>query len=442
MQFCVQCGSKMKEITSSECEACTGTSKTLIVDSSAPASIVDISDFAETPFSQVIKGRKDDSKKNARELRLTKKREAKSARKKRIKATIQKFHSKKKISYPLALCAIFLILWTTSQIIIYSSSSPTEIAQKYISAVNSGDWNTLNDEILFPRNDQTPNLPVEIRGIRNAKQSSVELGGINRKGEKATITILHGGTEHYEITATFQLKFDGLFFTPEWEISSPSPTASVNFDSLFSEKQLTNIEIKGVFATVGDVEEGYSRNYSVLPGVYEIKVNPAGYLQDNIGTASIFGSGGKISVAATNFEVPAETMDSIGSIVESTARNCFTSKCSHLGNWDEYDFDFWSRYPYDTYTYSTFDWHATMNRCGDVGVNLLTYNSVSVNSSCSGKIQAHLYIKYVYYQGWYSSSWYYWNYNDTANTYFDVSLVSTTDFEGTSQEIGAPNISG
>jgi hypothetical protein len=442
MQFCVKCGSKMKNLTSSECKSCSGTAKTPIVDSTSPVSIDDKTSFPEIPFSQVVVERKENSKKIATELKATKKQELKRAREKKLRATIQKFHSKKKISYPLALCAIFLILWTISQAIIYSSSSPTEITQKYISAINSGDWSSLNDEILFPRNDQTPILPVEIRGIRNAKQSFVELVGINRNGEKATITILHSGREEYEIIATFHLKFNGLFFTPEWEISSPPPTASVNFDNLFSEDQLTNAEIDGVLTTVGDMRDRYSSKYLVLPGVYEIKVNPAGYLQTNIGTASIFAGGAQISVAAKNFKVPAVTLDSIESIVESAAQSCFSSKCSHLGNWDENDFDFWSRYPYDEYTYSTFDWHATMNRCGDIGIDLLAYNSVSVNSSCSGKIQAHLYIKYVYYQGWYSSYWYYWNYNDTANTYFDVDLVSTTDFEGTSQEIGIPNISG
>ena len=67
-----------------------------------------------------------------------------------------------------------------------------------------------------------------------------------------------------------------------------------------------------------------------------------------------------------------------------------------------------------------------LTSCGEVDYELVSYNKISVSSSCYGTISAHLYVKKIYYYGWYSDYYYYWDYYDdntlSLDAYFNVSI--------------------
>ena len=89
------------------------------------------------------------------------------------------------------------------------------------------------------------------------------------------------------------------------------------------------------------------------------------------------------------------------------------------------DYDLWSKYDRSEYTSFSFDDHYNLSSCTHQGMVLISPTRATMSSSCDVTATGHLYVKYVYYYGFFSDYWWYWNFYDT-KTFTSSALTTVT----------------
>jgi hypothetical protein len=225
-----------------------------------------------------------------------------------------------------------------------------------------------------------------------------------------------------------------IFEVPNWRVSSKAPMARLSFsDKVEDTQQISfgsqpSIEI----SSLGERESfNIFQNSSVLPGVYKVKLGALGFYDSNSISKTIWSVGSYESLIVlppANQKLSSWMTNEAKSRANSIAENCASYRCDQLPRYTVYDFDLWSQYPENEYTYSTFRYDTSSGGCSLDSAKLQSYNSAELTFYCNVTVNAYLYVQYTYYYGYFNNYYYYWNFEDSISTrIFPVIELSIND---------------
>lgn len=316
---------------------------------------------------------------------------------------------------------------------------PNQTLDRYVAAVESGDFSALEDESLFPG----ATYPSSTRAMDfrdSAATSAVSYEITERTGDYASATI-DLGPSSYQLTATSEIAFKGLFFISEWSVQSEPQALQIKIqDSLQAKQEVTLPGTSGVL-TIGELQDepGLADDFVyVLPGVYSADIDGLGFFDDTLVETTVTAGEGSsaLELAADIRSVKAGNNTKAAGKAKNAVKNCLRSRCSKLPKLGEFDFTLWSKYPESTYDFSTFNKSFRFDSCVELSTVPISATKVRKNYSCDYTAKGHLYVGYYYYYGYYSDYYYYYNLYDTKNLTMNVHVDIQTNEAGTKESVG------
>ena len=337
--------------------------------------------------------------------------------------------SRKKLVYITSAIIAVLGSYFLIQTLIFMSSTPDSLAQRYVKAVAARDASLVSkDSDLFPNPQNLPLLPVEYQSWRATEglswRVSSQWNGWFGNGE-LTITPVDGEKQKYDdsfttkVKATYKSKLL-VFRTPIWRIADEMAAVDIKFGT----GKNIGIILNQVPAGSVGASTLKETKYAVFPGELTFQLQGAGFTKPREAKLKI-GSAGVQPVTFPEVEYE------LGSARESDAKSqlverfvaCLKKRCSSLPRLSDYDFDF-SNQP-DSYMYTDY---FIISWGDDPSCDIATSRASSADSgyvrlSCS--VYASASVKWMLYRVFFTT--YYDTGYDSKEFTFDVSAdVSRT----------------
>lgn len=434
MSFCTSCG-KPLETNAHFCQIC-GT-PVASTHNETPAAAEPAVLFADKVKAEE-EAKKQKEAEEAASLAAEARQARIDARKARNQAIKDKIMSNKPLWFPVIGAATLAIAYGATQFVIYSSSGPEAKLTEYVNAIKTANFEALDDETLFP--GDFAEAPVEFQnGFDKDAVANATYTTVVRSGMDATASIVldpsNASAKLIPLQLTAHNEWVGPFQVPVWAVTSEAPSATISVD-----KKLTSAQTVSFSPTPGVTKENTLKVsalrkldfVSLLPGVYGSTISKRGYLNQTKSEAVFWpdSSTGLISFKPDE-SVSAITKTKAAKRANSVAAACVRSRCSKLPRYDEYDFNLWSQYDEDEYTSSSFDYDYSLDSCSLNSTEVTNSTSATLTYLCGVTVDAHLYVKWVYYYGYYSDYWYYWNFYDDTTTSMTVTVKVSTNASGT-----------
>jgi len=326
-----------------------------------------------------------------------------------------------------------------AQLYLIFGVGPNQTLDRYVAAVESGDFAALEDQSLFPGAEYPGDTRAfDFRDSAATRAVSYEI--TERDGDYALATIDLGAT-NYQITATSEIAFKGLFFVSEWNVQSEPHTLQIQIDDNLEAKQGVTLPGTSTVLTVGELydEAGLVDDFVyVLPGVYSAEVEGLGFFDDTrVEAVVIAGEGFSVlELAADIKNIKAGNNSKAAGKAKNAVRDCIRSRCSKLPRLGEYDFSLWSQYPEDEYTSSSFNRSFSFDSCRETSTEAMSATKLRKYYSCDYTAKGHLYVRYYYYYGYYTDYYYYWNLYDTKSLTMNLHVDIQTNEAGTKENVG------
>jgi hypothetical protein len=325
------------------------------------------------------------------------------------------------------------------QIYLILGIGPNQTLDRYVAAVEAGDFAALDDQSLFPGAENPGDTRVQ--DFRNpAATSAVSYEIKERDGDYATAYV-DLGPSSYELTLVSTVEFKGLFFISEWSVESEPQMLQIRAQDSLQGKQEVSLPGTSEELTIADLndEAGLLDGFTyALPGLYSAEINGLGFFEDTtVQTTVGVGSGySSLELAADTRSIKSSSNTKAANKAKETVKNCIRSRCSKLPKLGEYDFTLWSKYPESTYDFSSFNKSFSFDSCRELSTVPMSATKVRKNYSCDYTARGHLYVGYYYYYGYYSDYYYYYNLYDTKSLSLNVHVDIQTNEAGTKENVG------
>ena len=346
--------------------------------------------------------------------------------------------NRKTIVRGLAFLGILLGL-AGAQLYLIFGVGPSQTLDRYVAAIEAGDFAALDDQSLFP-GAQNPGdaRTIDFRDTAATSAVDYEITEIADDFANASIDL---GPATYEVTLTPTVAFKGLFFIPEWSVTSEPQKLQILVDSSLEGKQEVTLPGTAEIFTVEDLsnEPGLvGESLYALPGVYSADIDGLGFFDDTAVQVTLEAGSG---YTALNLQANIRTIKSSNNTkaankAKNAVKDCIRSRCSKLPKLGEFDFSLWSQYPESQYDFSSFNKSFSFDSCQELSTVPVSATKVRKNYSCDYTAKGHLYVGYYYYYGYYSDYYYYWNLYDTKSLTMNVSVVIQTNEAGTKENVG------
>ena len=279
----------------------------------------------------------------------------------------------------------------------------------------------MTDETLFPVSSGPAPKWVRDSYDKDAVQN-LEIFSISESGGTATAQVGLSDTGDYFVASLISTSnWEGMFQVPHWKISAIGTGGDFTTDSSMLPFQ------KVIFVnTSGGSNKAFAAKsvnlwdpVSLLPGYYSLEVEKYGFSGGNKVRASYWPQSNHVSLIpiTADLEITPAVQIRAENRAKYIAKHCGTVKCSRLPKYDEYDFSLWSQWDYTKYTYSSFDYHWTYDYCTKDSETAISPTSARFTYTCGLTANAHLYVKWIYYYGYFSDYYYYDNlYDSTSDT--------------------------
>ena len=343
--------------------------------------------------------------------------------------------SNRRIFVPSTVFAALVLAYFGAQMAVTQLNGPESTLNRYVVALQSGDFKALDDQSLFP--GASNNTPKRIKNSWNADFSSaISFSDVERDGLAASAKITaNGDTSILKLKLKAQEAWVWGFRVPEWSILEKAPRAQLIIPKHLDPQQVLNFDASQNFETSG-VSVGSLKGdkslmvFNVLPGHYSMQISAKGFVKQQTSEFDAFVIDSKVNFVAGQQDVKVKNsiLAAAKRSVTSKAKSCANSSCGAMGRYQEEDFSLWSTYPYSTYTSKRFSVKYSARSCWQSGsVQLISTNKARINFECSVKASAKLYVTYTYYNGWYSDYYYYWNFKDSKEYSIYPSVEIQTD---------------
>ncbi|MEY3736959.1 MAG: hypothetical protein RLZZ251_675 [Actinomycetota bacterium] len=334
----------------------------------------------------------------------------KPPRQPRIRPALYKFfgalsegiRARRKLIYGISAFILVAGTYFLIQTLLFMSSNPNQLADRYIKAVAARDTSQLRkDSDLFPNPQNLPILPVEYQGWSKTDQASWQVAanwnGWFGTGEMEFTPRL--GNEIYDdltfstkIKAVYTSKFL-IFRDIRWVVADPIASADIRFggDEGFG-IVINNIPAGSV--SNAKVKEG---TYALFPGPLKIELQGVGFTKPRVSDLFI-GSSGLSEVAFPGVEYEIDTVRRINAqrTLTDLLINCLRRECSQLPGLSEYSFDFSGApdsYLYVDYLYTRW---GTDPSCTFVSAEASSPNDGRIQLSCDVTVSAN--IRWIVYR--------------------------------------------
>lgn len=338
------------------------------------------------------------------------------------------------------LAAIGVLLGLAGiQLFLIYGIGPNQTLDRYVAAVEAGDFAALDDQSLFPgAKDPGPTLVQDFRDAAASSAVSYEITGVNSDYAKAQIDL---GPESYELTLVSKVEFKGIFFITEWSVESKPKMLQVMIQDGLQAKQKVTLPGTSDELTIGDISEepGLVASFVyALPGIYSADVEGLGFFEDTSVQTTVGAGDGysALQLSANIRSVKPASFTKAAGKAKNAVKDCLRSRCSKLPKLGEYDFTLWSKYPESTYDFSSFNKSFSFDSCTEISTVPISATKIRKNYSCDYTAKGHLYVGYYYYYGYYSDYYYYWNLYDTKNLTMNVRVDIQTNEAGTRENVG------
>ena len=346
--------------------------------------------------------------------------------------------NRKTIVRGLTIIGILLGL-AGAQLYLILGVGPSQTLDRYVSAIEAGDFAALDDQSLFPGAKNPGDTPaLDFRD--SAATAAVDYEITSKVGNTARANI-DLGPSTFEVVLASEVAFKGLFFIAEWSVQSEPQTLQVQAQEGLQDKQKVTLPGTAQQPTIGDLrdEPGLMGNYiSVLPGIYSAEIDGLGFFADTTVQALVSADSGYsvLRLAADIREVKGGNDTKAFNKAKNVMKDCLRSRCSKLPKLGEYDFALWSQYPEDEYTSSSFNKSFSFDSCRESSTEALSATKIRKNYTCDYTAKGHLYVRYYYYYGYYTDYYYYWNLYDTKSLSMNVFVDIQTNESGTKENVG------
>jgi hypothetical protein len=362
-------------------------------------------------------------------LQKQKVREARQERINRLRSSVLR---RKLLWFPIFGAALLALSYGVAQSAISISNGPAKKLDELVLAIKGADFDALNDETLFPgaQNDSPAWLKNSFK--RDSVQD-LEILSITEAGSAATAKVgIRQAGDFFDVSLSSTTKWDGIFQVPSWTVSS----LGSNGGRFLPNSTIMNSQKITFLNQGGGKDKTFSArtlsswdNLHMLPGFYALSVEKyglssggfldAGYWPkadaDGIEEASSI-------VVTSDLAVTEAVRERADRRAKHLAGRCGSSKCSKLPKYGEFDFDLWSKWDYSKYTYSSFSYKWSVDYCTQESEVAASPTFSKFTYTCSLTANAHLYVKYVYYYGYYSDYYWYDNIYDSKSDTITVSF--------------------
>jgi hypothetical protein len=326
-----------------------------------------------------------------------------------------------------------------AQLYLIFGVGPNQTLDRYVAAIEAGDFAALDDQSLFPGAKNPGDTPA--LDFRDAAATSAVDYQITSKVDNTARANIDLGPSTYELVLASEVAFKGLFFIAEWSVQSEPQTLQVQAQDALQDKQKVTLPGTAQQPTVGELRDlpglidGFS---SVLPGLYSAEIDGLGFFADTSVQALVTADSGYsvLLLAADLREVKGGNDTKAFNKAKNVLKDCLRSRCSKLPRLDVYDFALWSQYPEDEYTSSSFNKSFSFNGCRESSTEALSATKIRKKYSCDYTAKGHLYVRYYYYYGYYTDYYYYWNLYDTKSLNLNVFVDIQTNEAGTKENVG------
>ncbi len=362
------------------------------------------------------------------------KQERLEARRERIRAVRASVMRRKALWFPIFSLVLVAISYGTAQLTITAANGPSLKLEELVSAIKDADFEALKDETLFP--GASGPVPMWIQNSFNKESvKDLEVFSISQSGDTATAKVgLSNSGDYFVASLTSTTSWDGLFQVPKWTVSALGNSAEFATDSSILKFQtvkfINNNGGSGKSFAAKSVNSW--KPMSLLPGFYSLEVEKYG-----------FSGGGKIEAGywpqdnqltyipiTSELEITPAVRARAESRANYIAQHCGNIKCSRLPRYDEYDFTLWSQWNYTKYTYSSFDYRWSYDYCTKESETALSATTARFTYTCGLTANAHLYVKWIYYYGYFSDYYYYDNLYDSTSDEITVTFDLKTSRSG------------
>lgn len=319
---------------------------------------------------------------------------------------------------------------------------PEQTMDRYITAVQDGDFSALSDPSLFPGVDEGFESGLkDFRDTGATLDASYEV--VEKLDDQATVKVRMAATD-YELTLVPEVAYYGVFFVTEWRVITEPVAVTVAISDSLSDTQKVDLPALAAPISIKELRantNAIGRSQPVLPGVYKANVSALGFLAETE-VVKVFGAGqmGNLRLEAEVKEVANANYMQAARKATNAVKDCLRSRCSKIPKLGEYDFDLWSRYPYTKYTSSSFNKNYNFERCTQSDVIAVSPTKVRLFFTCDYTAKAHLYVRYTYYRGWYSDYYYYWNFYDSKSLSMNASVEVLTNEANTKVSVQRASI--
>jgi hypothetical protein len=327
---------------------------------------------------------------------------------------------------------VFLLSgWLISQAAIISGNGPEQTASRYVTAIKNGDFKALSDSSLFPGSSITP-AAIQAAWVGESVQDT-DFKVVSSEDGKAVVEISEG-TNTYTIHLVAKPKQYFIYSIPEWSVQEAAPIAMIQISPTIDRNQLVSFDSNaGDQFRVGDLKTQFLQGFNLLPGYYQTTVSALGFNEKTTTETVVFGLTKKwLAVKADTISVPTSVMTSARTKARAAAVSCAKSKCKAAPKYDASDFSLWSQFVATGYNYtsSRFDYKLQTPTCSAPSFEATSAFKAQLVFDCDGTARGHLYVRYVYYRGYYSDYYYYWNFYDTTSYNLSTALSLSTDGKG------------
>jgi hypothetical protein len=346
--------------------------------------------------------------------------------------------NRKTIVRGLAFLGVLVGL-AAGQLYLIFGIGPQQTLERYVSAVEEGDFAALDDESLFP-GAQDPGNTMAVNFRDSSATSAVSFEIDERNGAAATAKI-DLGSSTYQLELSSQIAFKGLFFIAEWIVLSEPQMLQIQIHDSLQAKQEVTLPGTSSILTIGDLNDGpgfVDSFVHVLPGLYSAEIDGLGFFEDTVNeiTVTAGSSPSSLNLAPAVRAVKSGSNSKAAAKAKNAVKDCIRSRCSNLPKLGAYDFNLWSQYPYSTSDFNNFNKSFRFDSCTEISTVAISATKVRKNYSCDYTAKGHLYVGYYYYYGYYSDYYYYWNLYDTKSLSMTVHVDIQTNEAGTKENVG------
>ena len=348
------------------------------------------------------------------------------ARREKLKSIRAAILRRKAIWFPVFGLLFLALAYGIGQASVTASNGPDKKLEELVTAIKNADFEALNDSSLFP--GAKPEAPD---WVKNSYQKDlvqgVEILSVNQSGQSATAQVgLSDQGDYFVVQLTSTTNWEGLFQVPHWTVYAIGTGGDFSPDAtILKAQKLTFVNQNGGKSKTVTAKTVASWDpMSLLPGYYSVQVDKYGFSSGGTMDAGYWPQSASVSMVPVSSELKITPAVDLRADKRATyiAKHCGSIKCSRLPKYGEYDFSLWSQWDYTTYTSSSFDYHWANASCYQESAVATTPTMATFTYSCTLTAKAHLYVKWVYYYGYYSDYYYYGNYYDSTDDTISVSF--------------------